>query len=140
MIDNGTFAVGNSFVTLSEADEYHNIRQNTDWFDKTNAQREAALIKAFDFLSVQNWTTTAFSSGVPAKIKSAQCIGALKEATSPDALQPDISSSVKKESIDGVMETEYFEGSGSAAIITAVENMIRPYIKKPGMRMTMVRG
>jgi hypothetical protein len=139
-IDDGTFLIGNSFVTVLMADAFHEARQNTAWFAASEAQKEAALIKAFDYLSVQNWTSTAFSTEIPLKIKNAQCIGALKELEEAGALQPDVNPNIKMESIDGVMETEYFEGSGSAIIPTAVMNMIKPYLKRPGMNMTMVRG
>lgn len=140
-IDDGTFLVGNSFITIDEADEFHAARLNTDWATLTDSEKEAALIRAFDFLSVQNWASTAFSSGIPLKVKNAQCIGALKEAGSSGALQPDITPGVKVQKFDDVMETEYFESSGSGGTTyTAVENMISPYLTRPGMQRTLVRG
>ena len=140
IIDSGTFLVGNSFATVIEADGFHADRQNTDWAAATTIQKEAALIKAFDFLSVQNWKSDAFTVSVPLKIKNAQCIGALKEVGTPGSLLPDITPGIKKEAIDGVNETEYFAGGGAGTVYTAVENMIRPYLKKVGMRMKIVRG
>jgi len=142
IIDTGTFLVGNSLVTVAEADAFHSIRQNQAWELAALYVKEAALIKAFDFLSVQNWKSDAFESGVPLKIKNAQCIGALRELDSPGALQPDVTPGIKKEAIDGVNETEYFENSGSGVIHTAVENLIKPYMKVSGLRMRMriVRG
>lgn len=139
-IDGGTFLVGNSFVTMVEADSFHMSRQNTAWDEADAEFKEAALIRAFDYLSVQNWATNAFLTGVPIKVKNAQCVAALKELTNNGAMLPDITPGVKRESIDGAISTEYFSGSGSGTIHTAVENMIRPYLKTFGMRMRLVRG
>jgi len=139
IIDSGTFLVGNSLATVAEADAFHLARQNTVWGMALTPAKEAALIKTFDFLSTQNWQTTTFDSGIPLKIKNAQCIGALIELSTPGSLQPDITPGIKMEAIDGVNEVQYFEGSGGATIYTAVENMIKPYLKRMGMRMTMTR-
>jgi len=140
ILDVGTFLVGNSLATIEEADAFHLSRQNDSWATTALLAKEAALIKAFDFLSIQNWKSDTFTSGVPLKIKNAQCIGALKEIGSPGTLLPDISPGIKKEAIDGVNETEYFASGSSAVIHTAVENMIKSYLKKVGMRMKIVRG
>jgi hypothetical protein len=142
IIDDGTFLIGNSFVEISTADTFHASRLNTNWSSATEAQKEAALIRAFDFLSVQNWATDAFSSGIPLKIQNAQCIGALKEVEASGALQPDLTPGIKKESIDGVVSTEYFneDSGGGGVVYTAVENMIKPYLRRPGMQRMLVRG
>lgn len=141
-IDDGTFLIGNSFVEIADADTYHSSRLNTEWASATAEQKEAALIRSFDFLSVQNWASDTFSSGIPLKIQNAQCIGALKEIESNGALQPDLTPGVKKESIDGVTSTEYFDedAGGGGVVHTAVENMIKPYLRRPGMQRTLVRG
>ena len=141
-VDDGTFETGNSFVTIAEADAFHSARLNTDWTEASDEDKEAALIRAFDFLSVQPWASKTFTSSIPLKIQNAQCIGALKEIQTSGTLQPDITPGVKKESIDGVMENEFYEtarGSGGT-VHTAVENMIRPFLKRPGMQRRLVRG
>lgn len=143
-IDDGTFEVGNSLVTLEYAAGYHEDRDNTAWFNRLDYQQEALLIKAFDFLSVQNWATGTFSSGIPKKIKDAQCLAALKELEQEDTLQPDYNPTIKRERIEGVTETEYF-GRGETASMassppTAIMNLIRPYLRYPGMNMTLSRG
>lgn len=139
-IDDGTFEVGNSFVTLEEAETFCTERGYTDWTGTDNdANKETALTRTFDFLSVQNWISTAFDSGVPTKIKYAQILGAIKELASIGALQPDVTPNVKSESIAGAIETEYFEGGGYTQY-TAVENMIRPYLVRPGVKTRIVLG
>lgn len=143
-IDSGTFEVGNSLVTLEYAYSYHEIRGNLAWVDKSDEKQEAFLIRAFDFLSVQNWASGTFLAGVPKKIKDAQCLAAFKEMEQDNALQPDYNPTVKRERIEGVIETEYFgrgeTDSMAAAPPTAVMNLIKPYLKYPGMSMTLSRG
>jgi hypothetical protein len=143
-IDDGTFNVGNSFVTLGYAYDYHELRGNSAWIQKTDEEQEALLVRAFDFLSVQNWASDTFTTAIPKKIKDAQCLAAFKELEQDNALQPDYNPTIKRERIEGVIETEYF-GKGETASMAsappaAVMNLIGPYLKRPGMRMTMVRG
>jgi len=138
-IDDGTFEIGNSFVTSIETESYHETRGHSVWVDGDNEEKEAALIRAFDFLSVQNWKSTAFASLVPVKIKQAQMIGALKELSDPGSLQPDVQTGIKSDSIEGVFETKFFE-EGPGTLFTAIENLIRPYINRPGYKTTITRG
>ena len=139
-IDDGTFEVGNSFVTILEADTYAVDRGYTTWAAATEALKEMALIRTFDYLSVQNWKTTAFTTEIPVKVKNAQCLGAIKELAESGALQPDVTTGIKSESIDGVLETEYFESTGTGIVYSAVENLISPYINKVGFKTRLVRG
>jgi len=138
-IDDGTFIVGNSFVTLAESDIFSTDRGYTTWVDGDEEEKEASLIRAFDYLSVQNWKSTAFTSNIPPKIEQAQIIAAIREFDSPGVLQPDISTGIKSEALDGVLETHYFE-SGSSTIFSGVENLITPYINRPGYKTRIVRG
>jgi len=138
-IDDGTFTVGNSFVTLAESDTYSNDRNYTTWIDGDEEEKEAALIRSFDYLSIQNWISTTFDDGIPARIEQAQMLGATREFDSPGALQPDISTGIKSEELKDVIETHYFEG-GTGTIFSAVENLITPYINRPGYITRIVRG
>jgi len=138
-IDDGTFEVGNSFATSLEAETYHEVRGYSVWIDGNSEEKEAALIRAFDFLSVQNWKSTTFATSVPIKIKQAQIIGALKELVDSGSLQPDVQTGIKSDSIEGVFETKFFE-EGPGTLFTAIENLIRPYINRPGRKTTITRG
>ena len=138
-IDDGTFEVGNTFVTENEAEEYHESRGNSSWEDADDEAKEAALIRAFDYLSVQNWSSTAFETTIPVKVKQAQMLAALKELSSSGVLQPDVSTGVKSEAIEGAIEKEYYE-SGPGTIFSGVENLIRPYLVRPGRKTVLVRG
>jgi hypothetical protein len=143
-IDDGTFEVGNSLVTLSYAYTYHELRGNLSWLDKSDEEQEAFLIRAFDFLSVQDWATDAFTTSIPKKVKDAQCLAAFKEMEEDNALQPDYNPNIKRERIEGVIETEYFGKRDLDSMVVsppaAVMNLIKPYLKYPGMKMRLVRG
>lgn len=138
-LDTGTFEVGNSLISIAEADEYYVSRGYTAWTELSDdAKKEAALVRAFDFLSVQNWRTDTFTAGIPAKIKQAQCIAALRELSSPGSMQPDRTTGLKMESVDGVFEKQFFEGGGSESH-TAVNNLILPYLVRAGVKTRIVR-
>lgn len=139
VIDDGTFAVGNSFVTLAESDTFSEDRNYTAWINGDEEDKNAALIRAFDYLSIQNWQSTTFDDGIPTKISQSQMLAAIRELESPGAMQPDISTGIKSESLEGVSETEYFEG-GTGTIFSAVENLISSYINRPGYKTRIVRG
>ena len=129
IIDDGTFLVGNSFIELEEADAFHLDRVNTEWIDADPDVKEAALIRMFDFLSVQPWKSTAFSDEIPLKVRQAQCVGAAKELTESGAMQPDLSQGIKAETLEDVVSVEYFEGgAGNGTLFTAIENLIAPYL------------
>ena len=137
-LDTGSFT-GNSFVTVFEADEFHEDRGYTSWTSETDDEKkESALIRTFDYLAVQNYKSTAFDSGVPAAIEKAQCVGAVKELETPGILQPDRELGVKLSAIEGAVEKEFFE-SGQRTLFTAIDNLIRPYLKTSS-RKTLVRG
>jgi hypothetical protein len=136
-IDDGTFEVGNSFVTVEEVTAYHEDRSNIDWASSSysSAQRTGAVIRSFDFFKIQNWSEDVFLDGIPARVEEAQCIAALKELIKPGVLQADKSKNVKRERIEGVMETEYFTSAMSSDIyFTNIMNLIAPYIITPFTR------
>jgi hypothetical protein len=130
-IDDGTFLVGNSFVTLDETDTYHEDRATETWIATTvtDDQKEAALIKAFDYLYVQNWIAGVFDTEIPIRVKQAQMVAAGKELSSPGSLQADQDSNVKRKNIEGAIETEYFSKSlSSAPVFTQIQNLLKPYL------------
>jgi hypothetical protein len=130
-IDDGTFTVGNTFVDLLDADDYHELRLTEDWIDSevTDSQKEAALVRAFDYLKVQDWASDAFTVEIPIKVIEAQCVAAGKELSSPGRLQSDVDSNVKRKRIEGAIETEYFSKNlVSQTVFTEIQNLIAPYL------------
>lgn len=56
-VEDGTIvASANSYLSVEAADTYHTDRGNTTWTDATTAAKQAALIKATDYL-VQTYRT-----------------------------------------------------------------------------------
>jgi hypothetical protein len=51
IVEDGTIIAGaNSYITLANADAYHDARGNSTWIDAEEKEREEALIKATDYL------------------------------------------------------------------------------------------
>lgn len=76
---------------------------------------------------------------VPGAVEKASYVAALYEANNPDGLTvaTSASRSVKRKKID-VIETEFFEGSGSAAAdatirLSAVEGLLAPFLRPEGV-------
>ena len=116
----------------------------------------AALIKAMDFLSVQQWSgskTDPFQpldfprdgeTTVPANIVTAQLILAI-DADSGISLLGAPQLAVKRSKVD-VIETEYATGSGIVYTLesnTQLNSLLKPYIYAPtsgGTAFTVWRG
>ena len=130
-IDDGTFLTGNSFITFNEAENYHVDRSTEAWIDTTitDEEKEAAIIKGFDYLYVQDWLAGVFDIEVPAKVKRAQIIAAEKELSRPGILQEDQDSNLKRKRIEGVIEKEFFSmNKTSATIFTEIQNLLKNYL------------
>jgi hypothetical protein len=141
-IDDGTFLVGNTFVTLDETDTYHEDRSTTSWMASTvtDDNKEAAIIRAFDYLYVQPWISTTFASSVPVKVKRAQMVAAEKELSSPGSLQSDQDSNLKRKHIEGVIEKEYFSQTmSSAPVFTEIQNLLSDYLETSSTRSSTQR-
>ena len=129
--DDGTFLIGNTFVDLFTADEYHELRQTEAWIDEevTDTQKEAALVRSFDYLKVQDWADGVFDYEIPVRVIEAQCVAAGKELDNPGQLQADQKTNVKRERIEGAIDTEYFSKNlSSETIHTEIQNLIKPYL------------
>ena len=143
LIDDGTFEEGNTFVTLAECEEYHSNRTNTLWTG-TDTEKTSAIIRSFDYLSIQRWRDYVLEDEIPLKVKQAQCVAALKELIEPGCLQKDQTKddNVKKKKID-VIETEYFDKDMQTKY-TVIENLLKDYIieKKQSIKRTrtLIRG
>lgn len=130
ILDDGTFLVGNSFAVVATADTFCTLRALSTWTQSdSTADKEAALIRAFDYLKICSWSDTAFADGIPDRVVEAQIRAAAKELASPGAMQPDEESNLKRKKIEGAVEKEYFDASRfSGTIHNDVLNLIRPYL------------
>jgi len=147
IVDDGTFLIGNTFVDLFVADEYHELRQTEAWIEPevTDTQKEAAIIRSFDYFKVQDWADGVFDFDIPSRILEAQCVAAARELENPGGLQADTKTNIKRERIEGAIDTEYFSKNlSSETIHTEIQNLIKPYLASSQqstqtIRKTLVR-
>jgi len=130
VVDDGSFSIGNTFLLLTDVDLYHEVRLTTPWNKETeDDKKEAAIIRGFDYLKIQNWDSSAFLADIPIRIEEALCVAANEELNSPGAMQKNQSNNIKKEKIAGAIETEYFsKNASSSTIFTKINDLIAPYL------------
>lgn len=128
----------NSYVSIEEADAYHSDRDNALWAAQTEPKKQAALIKATDFVEQvfsSSWPGSSDSTGlswprldtdfgdteIPARLKKAVCELALQSLTVPLFAPVSREPQLKKKKID-VIEKEWFESSkaGNAVNLSAL--------------------
>jgi len=145
--DGDNFETANSYCDVAYADDYHSLRGNDAWGVATTAKKQAALIKASDFidqkysgrfygdgmtLSGLGWPRSGLSpvyadDVIPDGIKKACCelaLEALKGALSPN-IAP--TGTVKRKKID-VLETEYFAPTAMTTVRPAVDAYMRGFL------------
>jgi len=161
------FTVGtNSFVSLADADSYFLDRANATWAAATDANKQAALIRATDYL-VQKYTgdwlgsITSTSQALPwprsgvvtsdgVVISSSAIPDAIKNATSELGLRALSNSNlfadtnagsenIKRNKVD-VLEKEYFQGSSTQNTYTIVEQLLKDYVNRSGNYIKLTRG
>lgn len=161
------FTVGtNSFVSLADADAYFLDRVNATWAAATPANKQAALIRATDYL-VQKYTgrwvggITATSQSLPwprigvvtsdgISISSSAIPTAIANATSELGLrglsnanlfadQAAGKENLKRNKTD-VLEKEYFQGGSTQRTYTIVSEMLKDYVVSTGNAIPITRG
>jgi hypothetical protein len=167
IVENGTNVAGaESYISVAEADSYHESRGNTDW-DSVD-DKEAALRKATDYMlskyrhrwagfrktmtqtldwprqvvpvkdSSNVWSYISYydNSIVPLEVKYACAILALKVVTAE--LLPDQTQVVLSETV-GPITTVYDKNSPQATRYLEIDGMLRPYLKGNGKSVNMIR-
>lgn len=145
-VEDGSIVAGaNSYVPLDFANSYHLDRGNAAWADKTDPQKQSALIRATDYIE-QTYGNKFLGSRVDtdqplewprqdvSNISYAEIPNGLKQAVCQlayEALSADLNPSlerggaIKRERLEGVAETEYFENAPSMTIRPAVAGLLR---------------
>ena len=139
--EDGTGLVGaNAYVSVEFADEYFSVRKNGAWAGLDSAAKEAAIIKATDYLEAVYWgkwqgeklkadQALAFPRnpfGMPAKFKFAVCELAIK-ANSGELLS-DIERLTTKEKV-GSIEVEYSSSADPTTKYAYVCSLLKPFLK-----------
>jgi len=78
-------------ISLSDCTAYHADRANTTWAAATTEEKEAALVRGFDYIRVQPFRTDTdlFTDGIPQDVERAAWEAALIEITTPGILLKD---------------------------------------------------
>ncbi|CAB4169210.1 hypothetical protein UFOVP1516_74 [uncultured Caudovirales phage] len=157
IVEDGTGTLASeSYCSVAFADIYHANRNNIDWDTLGTTDKEAVLRKATDYMveayrslwkgykvlatqaldfprqmlylvgEIPNNTTALSSTSVPLDIQKACAVLALKAIT--DDLLIDTEQQVVKETI-GPISTEYQPYANKYKHYTAVEAMLKPYLK-----------
>lgn len=139
--EDGTgLADANAYVSIEFADEYFSARKNEAWAGLDSAAKEAAIIKATDYLEAVYWEkwqgeklkedqALAFPRkpfGMPAKFKFAVCELAIK-ANSGELLS-DIERLTTKEKV-GSIEVEYSSSADPTTKYAYVCSLLKPFLK-----------
>lgn len=143
------FTVGtNSYASVADADTYHADRGNSLWADQQTASKEAALIKATDYIDQEygsrfigyqvsdtqplEWPRSDISNiaenEIPISLKQATYQLAL------ESLEGDLNpilprgGEIKREKVD-VLETEYMENAPIMSKRPAIDGLLRKIIR-----------
>lgn len=128
------------YGSVVEADSYHSARGNTAWANGTNADKEAALLRASEYIDaryesmwtgwpvnrraqIRNWPRSAaydiygdliLENEIPTEIEDATYELALIELVTPGKLNPVVTMSDRKTSVsvEGAVSVTYANTSG----------------------------
>ena len=146
--EDGTGLAGaNAYVSVEFADEYFSARGNQPWVGLDNAAKEAAIIKATDYLEAvygEKWRGEKLKAdqalafprkpfGMPAKFKSAVCELAIR--ANAGELLSDVERLTTKEKV-GSIEVEYAQNADPATKYAYVASLLKPFLK-PSSAMVM---
>lgn len=144
---NDGLSTANSYVTTAELSAYASQRGIV----LNSADLESLLFKSMDVLESKQYKSEPIKAdqgtkwprmglGVPRDIKLAQIMLAIN-ADSSIPITDTPTAAVKKEKVD-VVEVEYFEPvSGQSALITMVDDLLKPYLAGGiGLNVRVYRG
>ena len=144
---NDGLSTANSYVTTAELSAYASQRGIV----LNSADLESLLFKSMDVLESKQYKSEPVKAdqstkwprmglGVPRDIKLAQIMLAIN-ADSSIPITDTPTAAVKKEKVD-VVEVEYFEPvSGQSALITMVDDLLKPYLAGGiGLNVRVYRG
>lgn len=149
-----------SLASVAFADDYHAARGNDAWAALTPEKKEAALVRATDYISQaygQRWQGARVTSAqaldwprlgvvvngfpvdaeaVPVAVANACAELALRASKGP--LAPDVGR-LKQSVTVGPISTTYAAGNGLTRF-TAVENLLAAYLGSSGSTVRLVRA
>jgi hypothetical protein len=159
-VENGTGLAGaNAYISADDADDYHEMRRNTAWDDLDDDEKEAAILKATDYMdAAYSWagdrstSTQALGwprSGVVAdgvSLASDELPAALVRACAELALRasssdlaPDVPRLKSREKV-GPIEVEYDPHARAYTTYRLIDSILAPLLAgASGVFRTVVR-
>lgn len=163
IVEDGTGLVdAQSYVSVSDADAYHAARGNTAWVDGGADVKEAALVRATDYIDGDNgprWpgirATAAqaldwprleaydrdgyLQEGLPEAVIRATCEAAFVEFQSAGALTEELErgGAVIREKV-GPIETEYSPNAPAATVYPAIRKALSRLLRSGGLKVQRV--
>jgi hypothetical protein len=154
IVEDGTIVAGaESYISVADADTYFTARANATWDALADADKEAALRKATDYmtgryglrwkgervseLQALDWPRSgAYANGflidsgsVPVAVQRA--CAELAVRASADDLAPDVGAQVKQEVV-GPISVTYADGARQDTRYALVDSMLAAYLKGAG--------
>ncbi|HEX73329.1 MAG TPA: hypothetical protein ENN65_08455 [Candidatus Hydrogenedentes bacterium] len=135
-IEDGTGVPGaDTFIDLAECADLE-VRYFGQALDRSEAEKEAALRRAFLYLGALEWRADAFplfSGDIPDAVKAAQMALARAEAQSVGFLTPDVTLSGKKVLTGGKGITWTVQAAPNTVeaarpVVTFAMDLLRPYL------------
>lgn len=123
-------------ISLADCTSYHTSRINTAWTDAPADEKEAALVRGFDYIRVQPFRTDLdlFNDGIPTDIEQAVYEAALIEVTSPGILLKNETRDDRMSEIRmGQLVTKYQVDAGNH--FTKIKALLVPYVAQ-GITLT----
>lgn len=155
--DGSALAGAESYVTLTEADEYFALRGFSVWETLTVDQKEQAIRRATDFMVARyraawkgyralptqaldwprigvvinegRWSVPVGDSVVPAEVKKANCELAIRAASGP--LVEDITERIVQEVV-GPITTKYDQYAPTQVQYVQVDMILKPFLSLGG--------
>lgn len=146
----------NTYVSLTDADEYFAQRANASWLALTADARDAALVRATQYLDgryrgawkgiratveqllawpradVRDEDNVLIADDIiPIVVVYAACEAALRESVSPGSLTPDMERLTKREQV-GPLSVEYATGGSSRPTIAVINDYLSSVLKSAG--------
>ena len=159
IVEDGTgLANAQSYISTADADTYHSARGNSDWAAADIADKEAALVKASEYLDGKygkRWIGIRYSStqaldwprdgaydergvsidGVPSKLTAAAAVVALKVIQGED-INPDLERGGRIQTDKtGPLTTVYEAGASPVTVYTAVNRLLVALLKPAGLKV-----
>lgn len=118
-------------ITIEQADTYHGARANEAWFQLSEEEKSAALVRAADYIEAFYTLRSDVQEDHP-RLVSAVCALALELHINPQGLQATVGIKTKKESFEGLDSTEITYQDAPTDPYPQITGLLSPITVRPG--------